>query len=307
MTDRPEPMGRATTAGSELVRARVLPRCRFPRPGSAVTCAVSGGADSLALLLLAVDAGLDVTAIHVDHGLRPGSAAEAGLVEQVAARVGARFRSERVEVPPGGNLEARARSARRAVLPSGTLFGHTADDQAETVLLALLRGAGLDGLRGMPLEGHPLLDVRRSETAAICDEAGVVPLRDPSNDDHRFRRNRVRHELVPLLDAIAERDVTPLLARMARLVLDDVELLDELAAGLDPTDALALSAAPVPVARRALRRWLRAFDAECHPPDAAAVERVLAVARGETRAAQVSGGIEIRRSRQHLVASRLSG
>ncbi len=272
-----------------------------------MTCAVSGGADSLALLLLAVDAGLDVTAVHVDHGLRPGSAAEAGLVDAIATRVGARFRSERVDVAPGGDLEARARSARRAVLPAGTLFGHTADDQAETVLLALLRGAGLDGLRGMPPEGHPLLDLRRSETLAICEEAGIVPFRDPSNDDLRFRRNRVRHELSPLLDAIAERDVTPLLARTARLVRDDVALLDELAAELDPTDARAVAAAPVPVARRALRRWLRAFDAECHPPDAAAVERVLAVARGEARAAQVSGGIEVRRSRQHLVVSRLPG
>ncbi len=307
MIDGPGPDARADPVVAGPRRAEILPRCRFPRRGSAVTCAVSGGADSLALLLLAVDAGLDVTAVHVDHGLRPGSAAEAGLVEEVATRVGARFRPERVEIAPGGDLEARARSARRAVLPAGTLYGHTADDQAETVLLALLRGAGLDGLRGMHPDGHPLLDVRRSETAAICDEAGIVPFRDPSNHDLRFRRNRVRHELVPLLDTIAERDVTPLLVRMARLVLDDVDLLDEIATGLDPTDAVAVAAAPVAVARRTIRQWLRAFDAECHPPDAAAVDRVLAVARGEARAAQVAGGIEIRRSQQRLVARRLCG
>ena len=305
MTIAPGPDRGGFASGS--LRAQLLPRCRFPAPGTSVTCAVSGGPDSVALLLLAVDAGLDVTATHVDHGLRPGSAAEAGLVEELADRLGARFRPERVEVAPGGDLEARARAARRAVLPAGTLYGHTADDQAETVLLALLRGTGLDGLCGMHPDGHPLLDLRRAETRAICAEAEITPFRDPSNDDPRFRRNRVRHELVPLLDAIAERDVTPILARMAGVVLDDVAMLDQLAAGLDPTDAVAVAAAPVPVARRAVRAWLRGFDAECHPPDAAATERILAVARGEARAAQVPGGIEIRRSRQRLVASRSSG
>jgi tRNA(Ile)-lysidine synthase len=121
-----------------------------------------------------------------------------------------------------------------------------------------------------------------------------VPVVDASNVDPRFRRNRVRHELLPLLDAVAERDVAAVLARQAGLLRADAALLDELAASLDPTDAGALAAAPEPLARRAVRRWLR-LGAEDHPPDAATVERVLAVARGERRACDVGGGREVRR------------
>ncbi|HEX5365549.1 MAG TPA: ATP-binding protein, partial [Acidimicrobiales bacterium] len=123
---------------------------------------MSGGADSLALLVLAARAGCRVTAVHVDHGLRPGSAGEADVVRAVAADVGAGFRAERVEVAPGPDLEARARAARYAVLPPGALTGHTADDQAETVLLNLIRGAGLEGLAGMRADQRrPLLALRR--------------------------------------------------------------------------------------------------------------------------------------------------
>jgi len=264
-----------------------------------VTCAVSGGADSLALLVLAVAAGCRATAVHVDHGLRPGSAAEAEVVRAAAAGLGAGFRAERVEVGPGPNLEARARSARYAVLPADVLTGHTADDQAETVLLNLLRGAGLDGLAGMASAGrHPILSLRRRETAELCRAAGLEPVADPSNDDPAHRRNRVRHELLPLLDAIAERDVAPVLARQAGLLREEAALLDGLASALDPADALTLAAAPVPLARRALRQWL---STGCdHPPDSAAVERVLAVARGDARAAEVGGGRRVARTGQRL-------
>src|SRR5205085_8899120 len=135
------PLGEAL--GVESLTAALLGRCVFPGAGTVVTCAVSGGADSLALLVLAVGAGCEVTAVHVDHGLREGSAAEADLVRAAAARFGAGFVAERVMVAPGANLEARARAARYGVLPADVLTGHTADDQAETVLLNLLRGAGL--------------------------------------------------------------------------------------------------------------------------------------------------------------------
>ncbi|HLX87195.1 MAG TPA: ATP-binding protein, partial [Acidimicrobiales bacterium] len=107
-------------------------RATFPPPGSEVLCAVSGGADSLALLVLAAEAGCRVTAVHVDHGLRPGSDEEAEVVAAAAARVGAAFRAEQVQVEPGPNLEARARAARRARLGEDAATGHTMDDQAET-------------------------------------------------------------------------------------------------------------------------------------------------------------------------------
>ena len=278
---------------------RLLARCTFPLAAAPVACAVSGGADSLALLVLAVRAGCEVTAIHVDHGLRPGSTAEADVVSAAAVRFGAAFRSTRVAVEPGPNLEARAREARYGVLPAGVLTGHTADDQAETMLLNLLRGAALPGLAGMRPDGHPLLGVRRHETAALCSATGLTPVVDPSNADPAHLRNRVRHELLPMLDALAGRDVALVLARQATVVRADADLLDELARGLDPTDARALAAAPAPLAARAVRRWL-APELGGHPPDAASVARVLQVATGERRACEVEGGLRIERHARQL-------
>jgi tRNA(Ile)-lysidine synthase len=265
-----------------------------------VGCAVSGGADSLALLALAAAAGCRPTAIHVDHGLRPGSDGEAEVVRAAADRFGAAFEGVRVTVPPGPNLEARARAARYAALPPGVLTGHTADDQAETVLLNLLRGAGLDGLAGMDSPGHPLLGVRRWETRELCRGLQVAWIEDRSNTDPAYRRNRVRAELLPLLDDIGERDVVPVVARQAAVLRAEAELLDALAAGLDPTDGRALAAAPLPLSRRAVRRWLTAPSPTGHPPDLATVERVLDVARGRARAADVGGGRRVVRSRGRL-------
>jgi tRNA(Ile)-lysidine synthase len=267
---------------------------------------VSGGADSLALLVLAVEARCAVTAIHVDHGLRPESGREAEVVATVAAQWGASFRGITVEVAPGPDLEARARRARYDALPPGVLTGHTADDQAETVLLNLLRGAGLDGLTGFGPERRPLRALRRRDTHKLCADLGIQPVHDQSNDDPRFRRNRVRHELVPLLDAIAERDVAGVLARQADHLRSDAALLDELSRALDPTDARALAAAPAPLAARAVRRWLR-DGPEMHPPDAATVARVLAVARGEAVACDVGGGRAVRRHAQRLYVADRAG
>ncbi len=278
---------------------RLVARCRFPAAGQPVVCAVSGGADSLALLVLAVAAGCRVTAVHVDHRLRPGSASEADVVRDAARRFGAGFRAVRVEVAPGPNLEARARAARRAALGPDAATGHTMDDQAETILLNVLRGAAADGLRGMrPGPRHPLLDLRRAETRALCSAAGLEPVHDPSNDDLRFLRNRVRHQLLPLCQAIAGRDIVPVLARQAVLLADDTALLTAAAAAVDPTDARSVADHPPALARRAVRRWLQGTDE--HPPDLASVERVLAVARGAARATEVAGGRRVARSGMRL-------
>lgn len=281
----------------------ILGRCHFPSPGSTVTCAVSGGADSLALLALAVAHGLHVTAIHVDHGLRVDSHREAALVEKCARDVGASFEARSISVEPGPNLEARARVARYSALPGDVLTGHTADDRAETVVLNLLRGAGLSGLAGMGVTGgpsgrvsHPLLHVRRHDTEKVCAELGWTPFEDPSNRDTSLLRNRIRHETLPLLVNAAGRDLIDVINRQADLLADDDALLDRLAAELDPTDARALAVAPAPLARRAIRRWLT----DEHPPDAASVERVLAVARGEAVACEIPGGNRIQRRNQRL-------
>jgi tRNA(Ile)-lysidine synthase len=282
----------------------LLARCDFPGRDESVSIAVSGGADSLALVVLACAAGLEGTVIHVDHGLRDGSAAEAEVVAAVAGSFGFGFERRSVDVAPGPDLEARARRARYAVLPRGVLTGHTMDDQAETILLNALRGAGLDGLAGMRagLAGpvrRPLLGLRRRETAALCQVTGLTPVVDASNMDVRFRRNRVRSEVLPLLCDVAGRDVVPVLARQASLLADDSELLQELASAVDPADARAIRRAPIALARRAVRGWLRsdeAFgDVEAHPPSSEEVARVLAVAEGRVRACELAGGRRVQR------------
>ncbi len=280
--------------------AALLDRCAFPPPGTAVDCAVSGGPDSTALLVLAVAAGLDVTAWHVDHGLRPGSADEGLLVARTAGGIGATTMRVEAPIDDGPGLEERARDARRAVLPTGVLTGHTADDQAETVLWNLLRGSGVPGAAGIG-EPHrrPLLGLRRAETRGLCEDLGLEVVDDPHNAEARFTRNRIRHEVLPLLADVAGRDPVPLLARHASLAGEAVGLLDALAADLDPTDVASVADVGDDLVRLAVRRWLADHD-DGRPPDAASVDRVLDVVRGRAVATEVVGGHRVRRSAGRL-------
>lgn len=294
--------------GGGLEMTALLRRCQFPSAGEAVVCAVSGGADSLAMLGLAVAAGCVVHVVHVDHGLRPEGKREGELVAGAAAKFGATFDAVVLSVPPGPDLEARARRARYGSLPDGVLVGHTADDQAETVLLNLLRGAGTDGLSGMRAAGgglrrvrRPILSLRRAETAALVRSWGMEVVDDPSNGDGRFRRNRVRHEVIPLLAEVAGRDPVPLICRTASLAAEDAGLLSSLAAALEPTDTKALRAAPRPLAKRALRVWLREGEgAERHPPSVAELDRAWSVVAGDALACELAGGRRLSRHRGRL-------
>lgn len=278
----------------------LLARCRFGEPSGRVECGVSGGADSSALAVLATAAGLDVRLVHVDHGVREGSAAEARVVETLASRLGVGFEARRVDVPPGPNLEARLRSARHAALAPDALLGHTLDDQAETVLWFLMRGTGPEGLAGIDPARRPLLALRRAETAGLCAKLGVEVVDDPSNADPSFTRNRLRAELLPLMDDIAGRDVAPLVARAAALQRDVLDVVAAAATAVDPTDAAALAAAPRAVAAAAVRSWWRGETGSPYAPDAAAMERILDVAAGGAVAADVTRSWEVRRSAGRL-------
>lgn len=268
-----------------------------------VVVACSGGADSLGLLAIVAAAGLDPVAVHVDHGLRPGSAHDASAVARAAALLGVRVHATAVTVAAGGNLEERSRDARYAALEAArielgataVLVAHTADDQAETVLLNLLRGSGARGLSGMPARRgtvvRPLLGVRRADVRAVCAAHGLVPVEDPSNQDLAHRRNWVRHHALPALSDGAQRDLVPVLNRQAAVLRAEADLLDELAgallaeAGAAQPTAKVLAGAHPALARRAVRQWLGS-----PPPSLAEVERVLTVARGECRAAELAGG-----------------
>ena len=270
-------------------------QCTFPSNGP-IHCAVSGGADSSALLILASMTGEELIAHHVDHGLRPNSSIESDRVARLTNQVGAKFRSVAVSLEEGPNLEARARSARFDALPDDVLTGHTADDQAETIILHLLRGGGPDALAGMGDEHHPIIKLRRADTESVCQIFEWTTVEDPTNEDPRFRRNRVRHEVLPLLNDVAERDVVPLLIRAGEIAEKDADLLDQLAQEIDVTDAAALASAPIALARRSIRAWLRGE----HPPDLASVERVLQVARGEALGTEITGGRSVRRTNGKL-------
>lgn len=181
--------------------------------GARLGLAVSGGPDSLALLLLAAEtlAGR-VEAATVDHGLRPEGAAEAVMVAQVCSRLSVPHSALEVRVA-GGNVQSEARRARYAALSgwidqrglTALATGHQLDDQAETLLMRLNRGSGLAGLAGVRVRGlvprthhpllRPLLGWRRAELEAIVSRAAIAPVRDPSNHDTRFDRGRLRQAL----------------------------------------------------------------------------------------------------------------
>jgi tRNA(Ile)-lysidine synthase len=262
-----------------------------------VALAVSGGPDSCGLALLAAAAGCRATLHHVDHRLRAHGDEEAGLVEALARRLELGFVAHVAAVAPGPNLEARARAARRDALPTGALTGHTMDDQAETVLLNLLRGAGLDGLAAMAPATKPLLELRRHEVHEMVADAGVATFADPSNFDLSLRRNLLRARVLPELNRVAMRDLVPVLARQASMSRDAASYLDDVARALvpDASDVAALRAAPAVLRRRRLRDLARGADDAGHPPSAAEVDRMEEVVLGEAVATELSGGRRLSR------------
>lgn len=274
-------------AAVSAVRTAVRRFLAAHHTGQAVVVACSGGADSLALAAATVHcgqrAGLAVHGLVVDHKLQPGSEQVARSAADTLCRLGAGpVRVLPVTVDGPGGPEAAARRARyaalRAAAPAGALvlLGHTLDDQAETVLLGLGRGSGPRSVAGMreidPPWGRPLLGVRRSVTAAACAALGLTPWADPHNADRRFRRVRLRTEVLPLLESVLSGGVAEALARTATQLREDLDLLED-QAGMLLTSALASSApadaapaesldvamlrsAPPALRRRVLRRWM---------------------------------------------------
>lgn len=274
---------------------------------------VSGGPDSLCLLdmLLRLHRG-PLGVLSVDHGLRAAARAEVEAVAAYAAARGCAVHTAALGLSPGPDLQARAREARlaeaeRVALEHGyarIATGHTASDQAETVLFRLARGSGRRGLSGIaPRRGpfiRPLLCLTRSETAAWCAEHGLPAVDDPSNHDRQHRRARVRHDLLPVLETIhpdAQRHV----AALADLLRDEAELLaplvdtawDRCARG-GGLDAQALSGQPPALARLLVRRLFAAANLPGAAGERAHVERALRVAVTGRASALPGGGSLVR-------------
>lgn len=300
-------------------------------PGQLVLVWVSGGADSVCLLEVLGRMRrlfrIRLAVFHLDHGLRAGSAADAAYVRRRAEAHGLECHVASPLGPPpkGASVEhwardERRRAAREVAQRIGAdrqALGHTMDDRAETVLLALVRGWGLDGLTGIePIAGdlvRPLLDVRRADTEAVCRSLRLRPRIDVTNADTTFLRNALRHEALPALARATDRDVVPTIARTAELLRSDAHLLDELAASLaeavvTPTDtgvrldAGELGDLAVPMASRVVRRALA--DADCTWTEKA-IEGILDLAGGRPgRRIALPDGAGARRDRTHVVVER---
>lgn len=326
-------MGAVTTP---LVRAlRVaLEAPGAPASGSHVLVAVSGGPDSTALLAalhsLAPAHGLRVSAGHVNHGLRGAdSDGDAAAVASLAASLGIPCVAAGAPVAPGGNLEDRARIVRRRALrelahAAGAdviALAHTEDDQVETVLLRLLRGAGRGGLGGMwPRRGRlwrPFLGVTRADVRRYLANEGLPFRIDRTNADLRHARNRLRRLVIPLLARETNPRIGPAIAALATRLRDEDALLAALATERAAVhrlgDGLAIGVAgePPALARRIVRAWL---DSRGLTTIAAReAERILALARGATgghvgvrgpaRIVREKGVLVCRRGRRATAAS----
>ncbi|MGN6721621.1 MAG: tRNA lysidine(34) synthetase TilS [Marmoricola sp.] len=279
-----------------------------------VIVAVSGGADSLALLAATTFEAASprnparpyVIGVTVDHGLQDESAATAERVVAQMASLGADETATirvRVDVAAGG-LEAGARQARYAALAefaarmgaSVVLLGHTRDDQAETVLMGLTRGSGgrsLAGMRSAFEQGgvlfvRPFLDITRAQTEAACRALGLDWWEDPHNRDQRFLRARLRHVVFPLLEAELGPGFADALARTAPALRVDMDALDDLADewlhSHQDLDAQALAELPAAIRTRILRAAAvaaGAIDSELSREHVLAIDSLVTDWRGQ--------------------------
>jgi tRNA(Ile)-lysidine synthase len=296
-------------------------------PESSVLVAVSGGPDSICLFHSLVRLrrllGLRLLCFHFDHALRRGSAADAEYVKRQAHTLGVPFVLRRASSQParGESVEAWARSERYGAMlrvledtgASAAALGHTADDQAETVLLALLRGGGLEAMSGMrPVSRpfvRPLLGVSREETEAFCRSLRLRPRRDPMNEDLSFLRVAIRKRVIPALEEGVGRGVRSTLARTASLLAQDAAFLDAMTAAAaasivasDGQDRLLraepLSDLPVPLSSRIVRGEILALG---RLPEGSHVDAVLGLAGAEPgKGVRLPGGLRARRERGYV-------
>lgn len=312
-------MGPATLALVQAVEAAVAEKDRC------LLVACSGGPDSLALAQAVVHVGrrrmLPIAAVVVDHGLQPSSADQAAATAATLTALGyldVTVRTVSV-VTTGAGPEADARTARHRALDevaaprhATVLFGHTRDDQAETVLLGLARGSGTRSLAGMAERSgpggrrlRPLLALPRQVTEQTCQENDLRPWRDPHNTDSAYARVRARLTVLPTLEAELGPGIAEALARTAALARDDADLLDVLAAEADPGTARLecehLDRLPAALRRRVIGRWLRLEHglADLSAGHRYAVEALVTDWHGQL-GVDLPGGVRVRRTQGWL-------
>jgi tRNA(Ile)-lysidine synthase len=311
-------------------------------PGDLVLVSCSGGPDSVCLLYslwhLRRLLRIRLAVFHFDHGLRPDSARDAAYVRKLADRLKLAFHLRLADETPrkGSSVEAWATIARRnasiavrnEVEATVLAEGHTLDDQAESVLLNLIRGTGLEGLTGIDAghRGHtrlvqPLIQVERRDVEAFCGALHLRPRRDPMNEDRRFLRAAVRHDVLPLLETATGRGVKAAIARTAELLRRDrdelfaatteafLEVVDGERGSDVQIDVAKLRGLPDPVASRVIR--LAAYNLMstdwAAPWTKDAIEAVLDLAKGRPgRKRDLAGGLKAVREKEYVRVSRAS-
>jgi tRNA(Ile)-lysidine synthase len=302
--------------------------------GARVVIGLSGGADSVALTLLlqelsALDGFAVVSLAHLNHRLRSTAARDEEFCRDFATRVGIPLTVESIDVGTYAStqrlsVEEAARRLRYDFLhrvadslsADRIAVGHTRDDQAETYLLKLIRGAGLKGLGGIyPRRGkvvRPLLDIGRAELRRYLDSRGEKWVEDETNEDLANPRNRIRHCVLPELDAVGGASSVPAIARAAAIGREDGQWLDELSEGRFAAlaaqvpngveiDAAGLFAEPLPIRRRIVLTALR-LAAPNREIGLEHVDVALDVAAGESAGADVPGSrLELRRGKLVLL------
>jgi tRNA(Ile)-lysidine synthase len=292
----------------------------FPA-GARVGVAVSGGADSVCLLYVLVELAprwnLHLRVIHVEHGIRgEASRADAGFVGGLAAGLGLPFLCRTADVPAAAeesrdNLEQAARRIRhefyRELAGGGAVdrvaTGHTRNDQAETVLYRILRGSGvsgLSGIRAVTSDGvvRPLLSLWRRDVEDWLRERHIGWREDETNAELSFARNRIRHQLLPLLRAGYNPRIDETLARMATLAADDERYWEALVGDVPHTfEVSRISSAPPALARRIVRRAIEQVKGDLRQIDFAHVEAILELARSTEGSGRLQvPGVDVLRS-----------
>lgn len=276
-------------------------------PGDRVICAVSGGADSMALLwgmyLLREKLDIDLSAAHFNHGLRgQESDRDEAFVTDFCRGFDIPLHLGRAQVTAGKKgLEAAAREARYgffATLPGKIATAHTADDNAETVLMHLVRGTGLKGLGGIaPVRGsliRPMLSVTRREVLAFLESYSIDYVTDSSNETDDFLRNRLRHQVMPVLCRENPR-LAENLSAMAQDLRRDSDTLETLAAR-QPLSVSVLRQQPPAIQNRSLARFLEQSGVK--EPERAHIDlaRQLLVSDNPSARADLPGGVTITRN-----------
>ncbi len=297
------------------------------QPGQTVAAALSGGRDSVCLLhvlqQLSVKLSFKLMAVHVHHGLREEADEDEAFCRQLCERLGVDFRTKRVDTPArvkatGESVEEAARNLRyeafEQLVTGGTAqriaLAHHQQDQAETVLLHLLRGSGLTGLGGMKAKRlpyiRPLLETAAAEIDNYIKENDLSYVEDASNQDTAYRRNRIRHQLLPLLQQEYNPEIVKTLAHMAGRLQEEEDYLDRQTPEVSEED-LSISwllQYPVNLQKRILRKWLRKHGL-VQDLQQVHMEQLLELANGQTgRRISLPRGLTAQKSYDILVIHR---